>query len=76
MGNPKIDKAKFSKVLLNHKMTRRDFCEKTGMNPFSLSKKLNGHSKFSYDDLLSIRNNTGITKGEFEDLFFCKSESK
>lgn len=72
----RIDRDKFAKMLLNHKMTRKDFCEKTGMNEFTLSKKLNGHTKISYDDLLSIRNNTPITKAEFEDLFFCPNQSK
>ena len=66
-----IDKAKFQQFLLKHGITRRDFCEKMGFSESTLSKKLNGITKWSLDELLKVKTELNLSKTEFYDIFFA-----
>lgn len=63
-----INKEKFKDMLLNHRMTRLDFCKKMGFSPTTLSKKLNGYCRWNLDEILKIRK--FVSNKELSDVFF------
>lgn len=70
-----LDSELFSSILLKHGLTREKFCELIGMSPTLLSKKVNGWVKIYLEDLEKIKENTPLTKNEFDKLFFCRKQS-
>ena len=66
-----LDKAKFKYFVATKNLTLSDLAVKMGMNPATLSKKLNGTTDFSRHEFQLFKDIVGLTESEMLSVFFA-----
>lgn len=66
-----LDKAKFKYFVATKNLTLSNLAVKMGMNPATLSKKLNGTTDFSRHEIQLFKDIVGLTESEMLSVFFA-----
>lgn len=67
-----FDKAKFRAALALSGMTMEQLSAKIGINPATLSKKVNGATQFSLSEIYMIRILLSLSMEQMEAIFFAE----
>ena len=71
-----LDKAKFKYFVATKNLTLSDLAVKMGMNPATLSKKLNGTTDFSRHEIQLFKDIVGLTESEMLSVFLLENLRK
>ena len=66
-----FDKARFRAALILKGLKMEDMAQKLGINPATLSRKINGESDFTRLELMKIREILDLTPEQFDAIFFA-----
>ena len=71
-----LDKAKFKYFVATKNLTLSDLAVKMGMNPATLSKKLNGTTDFSRHEIQLFKDIIGLSESEMLSVFLLENLRK
>lgn len=66
-----FDKNHFQAKYIEHGLNSTDIAKIMGINPATLSRKVNGESDFTRNEIQLFRSALGLTAQEIEYIFFC-----
>lgn len=66
-----LDKNKFKYYVANKNLTLAEVAAKLGMNPATLSKKLNGTTDFTRQEIQMFKDIIGLSEAEMLSIFFA-----
>lgn len=67
-----IDAKKLKSEIRKNGITQEELARKSGMDPATLNKKINGKSMFTVNEVQAIASELNIGNDELIDIFFAK----
>lgn len=66
-----FNKDRFQAKYIEHGLNAADVAKIMGINPATLSRKMNGESDFTRNEIQLFRSELGLSAREIDYIFFC-----